>query len=140
MLSTEHRGRGIGWSLLLTGVAVGAVVTVFVGLRLAGQELVVDARGAVQAVPVGAVVTSTLAAGIGAHLLAQLTLRTPRPRRTFLAVALLGLAVSAAAPARSATTVSTAWWLMVLHVVVAAVLVPPLARALPDATGERSLA
>jgi len=99
---------------------------------------VVDARGVYQSMPVGAVVVSTVLGGIAAYLLARLTVRTARPRRTFVGVTLSGLVVSAVPPAYSATAGSTAAWLMVLHVVVAAVLVPGLARALPTAADRSS--
>ncbi|MEP6631809.1 MAG: DUF6069 family protein [Lapillicoccus sp.] len=143
MLSTEQLVSStvaVRRGSLLTGVAAAVTLAVFAGLRLCGEGLVVAARGTEQPVPVGAVVVSTLLAGVAAYLLARLSLRTTRPRRTFVAVALAGLAVSAVAPAQAATTVSTAVWLMVLHVVVAAVLVPGLARALPATFGGRSLA
>jgi len=139
MFSPEQAGPDTRRVALHTGIAAVAAVVVFLGLRLAGQDFVVDARGDNQPVPVGAVVVSTVLAGIGAYLLARLALRTARPRRTFVGAALLGLALSAFPPALSATAVSTAGWLMVLHVVVAAVLVPPLARALPATTADRSL-
>lgn len=139
MFSPEQTRLGARRVALLTGVTAVAAVVVFLGLRLAGQDFVVDARGVNQPVPVGAVAVATVLGAIAAYLLARLSLRTARPRRTFVGLALLGLALSAFPPVLSATEVSTAGWLMVLHVVVAAVLVPALARALPSTTG-RSLA
>ena len=83
---------------------------------------------------------ATIIGGIGAHLLARLSLHTTTPRRSFAWTSLAGLALSALPPATSATTVSTACWLMALHVVVAGVLVPPLAKALPARTAKVALA
>lgn len=106
-------------------------MVVFLALRFTGQDFEVAARGDPQPVPVGAVVLATAAGGLAAHVLARLASRTSRPRRTFMAASITGLALSAVPPVQAATTVSTAVWLLVLHVVVAAVLVPLLARALP---------
>ncbi|MGY1700535.1 DUF6069 family protein [Geodermatophilus sp. SYSU D00766] len=131
MFSTEHTLVSGRRSLVLTVLATAAAVATFSALRLSGQELVVAARGDPRPVPVGAVVLATVAGGVAAHVLARSAARTGRPRRTFLAAVVAGLALSGVPPVQAATTTSTAVWLLVLHAVVAAVLVPPLARALP---------
>jgi len=129
MLSAKQNSPLLSASLHIA-IAVSATVIVFVGLQHSGQDFVVDARAAAQAVPVGAVAVSTLLAGLVAHLLARFAVRREHPRRFFLGITLSGLLLSALPPALSATTLATAAWLMVLHVLVAALL--------PPAVGPRS--
>jgi nicotinamide riboside transporter PnuC len=65
-------------------------------------------------------------------VLALLARFTPRPRLVFLVVTVVGLVLSFASPVSAAQETSTAVWLNVMHVVVFAAVVLPLARLLPD--------
>jgi hypothetical protein len=55
-----------------------------------------------------------------------------RPRSTFLVLTTIGLVASFALPILSDATAATKIVLSIGHVVVAAIIVPPLARALPN--------
>lgn len=73
-----------------------------------------------------------LEGGVGGTLLAVACRRwAPRPRRYFVAAAMVGLAASFALPIASDADLATKIVLSVGHVVVAAVIVPQLALALP---------
>jgi hypothetical protein len=63
---------------------------------------------------------------------------TRRPRRWFCALAGVGLLASLAFPVLSDATTSTKIVLGLSHVVVAAIIVPALAVALPQVTTSRS--
>jgi lysylphosphatidylglycerol synthetase-like protein (DUF2156 family) len=131
MFSSEqgrHHGRR---SLLHGALAVGAALLVVLALRLAGEDLRIDARGTVRPVPAGAVAVAAVAGALAAAVLGRLARRSSRPRRTFLVAVAAGLALSSVPPVAAAATPATAGWLLVLHAVVAAVVVPPVARALP---------
>ena len=67
---------------------------------------------------------------------------TRRPRSSFVALAMIGLAASFSLPITSDATTATKVVLSISHVVVAGIIVPALALALPrgmarDASGER---
>ena len=113
--------------------AVVLALAVYAVARGVGDPMTVTPPGqATQQVPVGAVIGATLMgalAGLGLALLARLT---PRPRLLFLVVTVVGLVLSFASPLSSAQQTSTAWWLNLMHVVVFAAVVLPLARLLPD--------
>lgn len=82
-----------------------------------------------QTVVAGQVVGAALVTGLlGWLLLAAMDRRTPRARTAWTATALAVLAVSLALPLAAATTTSAAIGLIVLHLVVAAVVIPGLAR------------
>ncbi len=131
MFSTEQWRRSGRWPLLHGALAVGAALLVVLALRLAGEDLRIDARGTVRPVPVGAVAAAAAAGALAAAVLGRLARRASRPRRAFLVAVTAGLALSSVPPVAAAATPATAGWLLVLHGVVAAVVVPPVARALP---------
>jgi hypothetical protein len=109
---------------------LGAVLC-FGAAHATGHPLEVDGRGTAQPVPLPAVVLATLVGAAAGWVLARLSTRTSRPRRTFLALAGAGLLITAVPPVQAATTAATAAWLLAMHAVVAAALIPVLATALP---------
>ena len=88
-------------------------------------------------VPIGAAVFATAAAGAGAYLAALLSHRTSRPRRTFAVLTVSGLLLSAVPPLQAAVDVSTATWLLLMHVVAALALIPIAVVTLPARRTER---
>ena len=81
-----------------------------------------------QAIVAGQVIGAALVAGLlGWLLLAALEHRTPRARATWTGAALLVLVLSLGLPAATATTTAAAVALVVLHLVVAATVIPALA-------------
>lgn len=116
-----------------TVVAVIGVATVHLLATALGDPLTVDPGGAPQAVPLGAAVLFTVLGGAAGYGLALLARLTARPRAVFLAVTLVALALFAVPPFGATESVGTALWLNVMHLVAAAGILPPLARALPAA-------
>ncbi len=134
MLSAEVRVSRVRplWPVVLVGTT-SAVVSALVVLWLAemgGQPLLVTGPGGHQPVPVGAVVGSTVVAGIAALLLAAGARRGRHPRRRFLLITTVGLLLSLAPPVLAAASTATAVWLSVMHLVVAAAIVPAVAGRL----------
>lgn len=80
--------------------------------RWSGNDLEVDARGQVTALPLGAVVFATVLGVAAAQALRVVSLRTARPRRTYWLLAGLGLIVSSVPPLTAATDTATAAWLL----------------------------
>lgn len=74
-------------------------------------------------VPLGAVAIATVAGALAAWALVRVARLTRVPRATFIALAVVGFAVSGIAPVAAATTAATAGWLLLLHLVVAVPLV-----------------
>ena len=89
------------------------------------------------AVPLGAAVLATAAAGAGAYLMALLSHRTSRPRRTYAVLTVAGLLLSAVPPVQAAVEVSVAAWLLVMHIVAALALIPPAMVTLPARRTDR---
>lgn len=100
---------------------------------IAGVELTVTtAQGETTVGPASVLVSGVLAAA-GAVATAWLANRfAGRPRRSFIIVALAVFGVSLLGPFGSAMSTSAALGLTVLHVAVAAVVVPLVARGLPE--------
>jgi hypothetical protein len=124
-----------------TAIALAAALLVYVLARLAGADLVVappgQPTGTVNAV---SVVMITLVSGVGALLLALL-LRRVVPRRArlvFLVLALIVFALSLMGPLGAARETATAVALSIMHVVVAAAIVPFTLRALPRPAGAQA--
>lgn len=92
--------------------------------RTTGADLVIDRSGTAVPVPAGAVVLATLLGGLATAGLARVAARTPGPRRTYLSLCGAGLVLSTAPPLLSSTTTGTALWLVAMHAVAAALLVP----------------
>ena len=120
-------GRAIGKLVRYTGP----------GLRISGR----DGSSPTQ-VPWGAVLMATAAGALAALVLVRVANRTTRPRLTFAVAVVAGLALSCVPPVQAATTTRTALVLLVMHLIVAIVLVPPAARLLqplpPSETSPRS--
>lgn len=114
--------------LLAAGVLaplVGWVVLV----PVAGLRLTVSSGSGARTVGPLAVVVAALVGSGAALVLARLSRRAAHPRRTYLWLVAIGLVVSLTGPAQ-ATTVRAALGLALLHVLVAAAVVPGSARAL----------
>ncbi len=76
-----------------------------------------------------------LEGGLGGTLTAAACRRwTGRPRSSFLAVSMIGLLASFALPLTSDAGAATKLVLSIGHIVVAAIIVPALAQALPSRT------
>src|SRR3954454_299847 len=138
MLSAEQIGTlprlGLGQRALVgTTAAVGLVIGCFLIASWTDAALTVTVRDAVTPVPLGAAVFATAAAGGVAYLLARLAGRTARPRLTFLTVTIAGLLASVVPPLAAAIDTGTAVWLLVMHAVAAAALIPVIASGLPTA-------
>ncbi len=98
MFSPEQWRRSGRRPLLHGALAVGAALLVVLALRLAGEDLRIDARGTVRPVPVGAVAAAAAAGALAAAVLGRLARRASRPRRAFL-VAVVVPPVAGALPA-----------------------------------------
>jgi hypothetical protein len=127
--------RGVAAAVgIATAVALAAALLVYGVAGLTGADLVVappgQPTGTVNAV---SVIVITLVSGVGALLLAVLLARLAprRARVVFLVLALTVFAVSMVGPLGAAQRTSTAVWLTVMHLVVAAVIIPLTMRALP---------
>jgi hypothetical protein len=134
-MSTYPRVRRIG----TLAAAVGAgLVGWALAVPLAGIDLAVHQGGTVRPVgPVAVALACLVAGSAGWALLAVLERRLRRPRRTWLAVALVVLALSLTGPA-GAVSLAGGVALAGLHLIVGAVLIFGLAssarpRALPPA-------
>jgi hypothetical protein len=108
-------------------LVVWAVETYLLGIDLQARPV---PGSAPQAVGVPAVASATLLAGLAAWaLLAILERVTPSARTVWVAVAVVALLVSLAAPLNGAVTAAAAIGLATMHVAAAATLVPLLARS-----------
>jgi hypothetical protein len=125
---TRFRSRLIAW---LGGAVAGLVVWVIAG-PIAGADLRATVPGGEQEIGAVAVVLAALAqGGVGWAVLALLERFLGRARTIWLVVAVLVLVASGVSAATAAADTETAVWLNVMHVAVAAVLVPVLARTSP---------
>jgi hypothetical protein len=126
------------WQVGMAAALIAAVasVLVYVAARAAGvpmelTEVFEDhfARMPVMNMAWGAL----LDGGVTGIVLAIVCRRwTPRPRLFFLAVTTIGLIASFALPIVSDASLATTVVLSISHVVVAVIIVPPLALALPS--------
>jgi peptidoglycan/LPS O-acetylase OafA/YrhL len=115
-------------ALSVGGAIVAAVAVWVVAVPLLGLHLVIRfGSGAPQTIAVGFVVGTTLIASLAAWgLLALLERRTARARSIWTLVAVAVLIVSLALPLSAGTTTTSKIVLAIMHVVVAAVLIPGL--------------
>jgi len=139
--------RGRSWhgrplwqiGLVTALVAAAASVVIYYAARLAGvpmelTEVFEDefARMPVQNMAFGAL----LDGGAAATALAAACRRwSHRPRPSFVTLTIIGLIASFALPITSDASAATKVVLSISHVVVALIIVPPLARALPPGDG-----
>jgi hypothetical protein len=147
--SAGRASTGLGWTgrpLWLVGlaaaiVAAAAAVLMYVGARAGGvpMELTEVFENRFARMPVMNMAwAALLEGGVAGTLLAAACRRwASRPRSAFLALAMIGLIASFVLPVVSDASRATKVVLSVSHVVVAAIIVPALAFALPD---ERSSA
>jgi predicted permease len=129
--------QGRARALCAAGGALAAVLAWIVEVPLLGIHLNVRFgpghmhMGAdhIQTIAIGQVIGVTVAASLfGWLLLALLERRTPHARLVWTATALAALAASLALPLALATTTSAAIGLIVMHVTVAAVVIPAMAH------------
>jgi hypothetical protein len=115
----------------VAGAVLAAAVVWLVAVPLLGTELAVTQPGRpVQPVGPGMVIGTALAAALAAWgLLAILERLTRRARVVWTSVALVALALSMAPPLISGTTAGGKVALALMHLAVAAVLVPGLGAA-----------
>jgi len=134
------RAVGIG-----TTAAVASVLTIHALATAAGADLLVTPPGG-PTFPLSAfaVTRAAIIAGIGALIVAFLVRRFARARAVFIGLTSAVLLVSLREPTWAEDTAS-ATWLTVMHLAVAAAIIPITARALPrrgpdpqgDKTGQR---
>jgi peptidoglycan/LPS O-acetylase OafA/YrhL len=115
-------------ALSVGGAIVAAVAVWVVAVPLLGLHLIIRfGSGAPQTIAVGFVVGATLIASLAAWgLLALLERRTARARSIWTIVAVAVLIVSLALPFSAGTTTTSKVVLALMHVAVAAVLIPGL--------------
>jgi len=122
---------GLGAAL----VAAAASVLVYVAARAAGVPMALTEvfEDEFKRMPVANMVWGALLEGgvAGTALAAACRRWTTRPRPYFVALALTGLSASFAMPVASDGSVATKVVLSISHVVVAIIIVPALALALP---------
>lgn len=118
----------------LVGAAIAnvAAIAILALANAAGTPLIVEVPGRpAQEVSVGPIVLFIMVAAVGAYAVAfVLRARSSRPRRLFVASAIVVLALSFALPA-SAATGAAVWWLNAMHVAAFAALVTLIVRSLP---------
>jgi hypothetical protein len=110
------------------GAIVAAVAVWAIAVSLLGVNLVIRfGSGAPQTIGVGYVLGATLIASlVGWGLLAMLERRTPRARSIWTVAALVVLLVSLSLPLTAGTTGASKVVLALMHIAVAAVLIPAL--------------
>jgi hypothetical protein len=122
------RSRLLAW----LGGAVAALVVWVIAAPIAGADLRATVVGDEQEIVAVAVVISALVqGGLGWAVLALLERFLGRARTIWLVLAVLVLVFSGVNAATAAVNTETAVWLNVMHLAVAAVLVPVLARTSP---------
>ena len=127
MFSAEH------WPLVRATLASTAANSLcLLTAQLTGPGLFISGRDASVPTPVpwGAVLLATAAGGVAALVLVRLANRTHRPQRTFTVAVTAGLTLSCLPPLQAATTTRSALVLLAMHLIVAALVVPPAARLL----------
>jgi hypothetical protein len=127
--ASSHVSRTTRRVLTVAGATAAAVVVWVAVSPVGGVVLDVRLNGAVQRVGLGAVVAASVLAGLAAWgVLALSERRSPRARRVWTVVVLVGLAVSLSGPIGAAAGVACALSLVGMHLVVAAVLLVGLGR------------
>ena len=125
--------RGRVRALAVAAASLGALVVWVVAVPVSGVDLLVRPRGgAATAVGAGAVVGVSLLAGLlGWALLAMLERRIARARTVWTWSALVVLLLSLAGPLTAGTTPLAKAVLALMHLTIAAVLIPALRRTSP---------
>ncbi len=122
--------RGRARALAVAAASLAALVVWVVAVPIGGVDLLVrPSGGAATAVGAGAVVSVSLLAGLlGWALLAMLERRIARARTIWTGSALVVLLLSLAGPLTAGTTPLVKAVLALMHLTIAAVLIPALRR------------
>ena len=125
--------RGRLRALAVAEASLGALAVWVVAVPVGGVDLLVRSTGGpATAVGVGAVVGVSLLAGLlGWALLAMLERRIARARTVWTGSALVVLLLSLAGPLTAGTTAQAKAVLALMHLTIAAVLIPALRRTSP---------
>lgn len=118
-------------ALCAAGGALAAAIAWMIEVPLMGIDLSIRfGSGHPQTIGVGQVIGVSLAASLlGWLLLAVLDKRTPRARATWTSAALVALVASLALPLSAATTAAATAGLIVMHLAVAAIVIPSMGRS-----------
>ncbi|WP_141575503.1 DUF6069 family protein [Actinomadura sp. WMMA1423] len=117
-------------ALTVAGAAAAALALWVAAGPVAGLDLSAETGGEVRRIGAGTVVAATLIAGLAAWgLLAALERTTSRPGRVWTAVAATALVLSMLGPLAGAADGASMAVLAAMHLVVAAILIPGLARS-----------
>jgi Family of unknown function (DUF6069) len=128
--TTHDQKQGRTRALCAAGGALAAVAVWTIEVPLIGLDLSVRfGSGHPQTIGIGPVIGASLAASLlGWLLLAVLDHRTPRARAAWTSAALVALVASLALPLSAATTTAATIGLVVLHLAVAAAVIPAMSR------------
>jgi hypothetical protein len=128
--AVPHIKQGRARALYAAGGALAAALAWIVEVPLLGIHLNVRfGVGHIQTIAIGQVIGVTVAASLfGWLLLTLLERRTPHARLLWTTIALAALAASLALPLTAATTTSAATGLTVMHLTVAAAVIPAMAH------------
>ncbi len=115
----------------IAGAVLAAVAVWAVAVPLSGTHLLIRfGSGAAQGVGIDYVIGASLAASLaGWGLLALLERRTARARRIWTGIAFVVVVLSLSLPLIAGTTMSSKVALALMHVAVAAVLIPAMRRS-----------
>jgi hypothetical protein len=129
--ATQDPKQGRTRALCAAGGALAAAAVWIIEVPLIGVHLSIRfGSGHPQTIGIGQVIGVSLAASLlGWLLLAILDKRTPRARAAWTSAALVALAASLALPLSAAATTAAATGLIVMHLAVAAAVIPPMARS-----------
>ena len=110
--------------------AIGNVIVFYVATAISGElRVLLPAEMPLEAVQAA---ISTLMFGIlGSLVVGAIARRTRNPRRMWVNLTVLGLIVYGIAPFASAG-VTTALWFNVMHVVAGVIIIPMVAKVLPE--------
>lgn len=118
-------------ALSIAGAVLAAVAVWAIAVPLSGTHLLIRfGSGAAQGVGIDYVIGASLAASLaGWSLLALLERRTPRALRIWTGIAFVVVVLSLSLPLTAGATLSSKVALALMHVAVAAVLIPAMRRS-----------
>ncbi|MFM2309118.1 MAG: hypothetical protein RLY87_1239 [Chloroflexota bacterium] len=110
--------------------AIGNVIVYFLATAISGElRVLMPAEMPIEAAQAAG---STLMFGIlGSLVVGLIALRTANPRRMWVNLTVIGLIVYGIAPF-AAAGVTTAIWFNVMHIVAGVLIIPMVAKALPE--------
>ncbi|HEY5016654.1 MAG TPA: DUF6069 family protein [Streptosporangiaceae bacterium] len=134
----DHK-QGRSRALSVAGGALAGAVAWMIEVPLLGVDLTIRFGSAhPQTIGIGEVIGVSLAFSLlGWLLLAVLDKRTPRASALWVSAALAALVASLALPLIAATTTAASVGLIVMHLAVAAVVIPAMARTSRTGSGPR---